>query len=169
MKTTLVRLMKHLCFPPWRLRRALSLHELEAITQAIRESEQNHTGEIHFAVENALNWRQLLSGTTARDRAIEVFSRLRVWDTEQNNGVLIYLLLADRAVEIVADREVNRRIKKSEWGKVCHTMAAAFQHQAFSEGIIAGVKAVGTHLALHFKGKDREGNELRDQPTIIGD
>lgn len=169
MKTNFARLMKHLCFPPWKLRRALSLHELEAITQAIRESEQNHTGEIHFAVENALNWRQLLSGTTARDRAIEVFSRLRVWDTEQNNGVLIYLLLADRAVEIVADREVNRRIQTAEWAKVCHTMEAAFRQRAFAVGIITGVKTVGVHLAMHFGGNDREGNELRDQPTLIRD
>lgn len=78
MKTNLARLLKHLCFPPWKLRRALSLPELEAITQAIRDSEQHHTGEIHFAVENALQWRQLIRGTGPRERAIEVFSSLTI-------------------------------------------------------------------------------------------
>lgn len=169
MKTNLARLLKHLCFPPWKLRRALSLPELEAITQAIRDSEQHHTGEIHFAVENALQWRQLIRGTGPRERAIEVFSSLRVWDTEENNGVLIYLLLADRAVEIISDREVTRRIPPDEWENICHTMEDAFRTSAFASGIIAGVEAVSAQLTLHFSGKDRAGNELADQPTLIKD
>ena len=169
MKIRFRRLMRHLCFPPWKLRSALSKRELHAITQIIRDSEQHHSGEIHFAIENALNWRQLLSGMTSRDRAQEVFSRLRVWDTEHNNGVLIYLLLADRAVEIVADRAVARRIPASEWQEICHAMEKSFKVRAYAAGIMAGVQSVGALLAEHFGGEDRSGNELADQPSIVTD
>jgi uncharacterized membrane protein len=151
------------------VRSALSNKELQAITQTIRDSEQHHTGEIHFAIENALNWRQLLSGMTSRDRAQDVFSRLRVWDTEHNNGVLIYLLLADRAVEIVADRAAVRRIQPNEWHNICRAMEKSFKTRAYAAGIIVGVRSVGALLAVHFGGEDRSGNELADQPSIVTD
>jgi uncharacterized membrane protein len=162
------RLLKHLCFPPWRLPRALPGRSLDAIAKAVRDSERTHTGEIRFAVESALDWRRLRRGVSARERALEVFSLLRVWDTEQNNGVLIYLLLADRDVEIVADRGIARRVGPEEdWERICRGMEAAFRSGDFEAGIIAGVREVGVRLARHFGGADVQGNELPDRPTLL--
>ncbi|CAL1241483.1 TPM domain-containing protein [Candidatus Methylocalor cossyra] len=167
MAAPLGRLLRHLCFPPWRLRRVLPRPSLEAITHAIRASEQRHGGEIHCAVEAALDWRRLLRGVSPRERALEVFSALRVWDTEANNGVLIYLLLADRDVEIVADRGIHRRVPQEEWERICRTMEAAFREGRFEAGLLAGIEAVSEHLIRHFGGQDIQGNELPDQPTIV--
>lgn len=162
-----VRALKHLCFPAWRLRRVLSRRSLEAITRAIRDSERHHAGEIHFAVETGLDWHRLLRGLSARERAVEVFSQLRVWDTERNNGVLIYLLLADRSVEIVADRGIDRRVEPGDWEGICRRMESAFREGDFEAGIIAGVEAVGIHMVRHFGGADVQGNELPDRPSIV--
>jgi uncharacterized membrane protein len=161
------RLFKHLCFPPWRLRRTLPPSTLKAITRAIRESERHHGGEIRFAVEAALDWRRLWRGMSPRERALEVFSALRVWDTEANNGVLIYLLLADRDVEIVADRGIDRKVGHAGWERICRDMEAAFRNGAFEAGILAGIEAVGAQLVQQFGGADVQGNELPDPPGII--
>ncbi|HYE35931.1 TPM domain-containing protein [Methylocaldum sp.] len=161
------RILKHLCYGPWRLRRVLPRHSLKAITEAIRDSERKHGGEIRFAVENSLDWRRLLRRETPRERALEVFSELRVWDTERNNGVLIYLLLADRDVEIVADRGIDRLVGSEAWERICHEMEAAFREGDFESGILVGVQAVGTHLEKHFAGSDLHGNELANRPIII--
>jgi uncharacterized membrane protein len=161
------RILKHLCFPPWRLRRVLPPHALAAITRAIRDSERGHGGEIRFAVEAALDWRRLRSREAPRERALEVFSQLRVWDTERNNGVLIYLLLADRDVEIVADRGIDRLVAAETWGRICQEMEAAFREGRFEEGILAGIRGVDEHLVRHFGGEDAAGNELPDHPAII--
>ncbi|BBA37128.1 uncharacterized protein sS8_5206 [Methylocaldum marinum] len=163
------RILKHLCYGPWRLRRVLPPHTLEAVTEAIRESETNHGGEIRVAVEIALDWRRLLRRETPRERALEVFSDLRVWDTERNNGVLIYLLLADRDVEIVADRGIDRLVGAEAWEQICHEMEAAFRKGEFEAGILAGVRAVGTYLERHFPGPDPHGDELANRPVIIDD
>lgn len=167
MKGSFRRLLRHLCFPPWKLRQALPQSTLDTLTQAIGQSERGHSGEIHFAVENALHWRQLRRGLTARDRAVEVFSQLRVWDTEDNNGVLIYLLLADRAVEIVADRSVARKLSPPEWACICQQMQARFRQAEFEAGILIGIAEVGRHLNQHFSGVDHRGNELPNEPTLI--
>lgn len=164
---SLRRMLRHLCFPPWRLGRVLPRRSLAAITGAIRDSERTHSGEIHFAVENALDWRRLRRGISARERALEVFSLLRVWDTERNNGVLIYLLLADRDVEIVADRGIARRVASEDWERICRGMESAFREGDFETGILAGVRRVGAHLVRHFGGADVEGNELPDRPTLL--
>src|SRR5687767_441551 len=107
---------------PGSVRRAFPAHDLQAIEKAIAKSEKRHGGEIRFAVEAALDVPALLRGQSAHGRALEVFSELRVWDTEANNGVLIYLLLADRDVEIVADRGVNRRVGPQGWEAACREM-----------------------------------------------
>jgi uncharacterized membrane protein len=161
------RTLKHLCFPPWRLRRALPPSSLKAIAQAIRDSERTHGGEIRFAVEAALDWRRLRHKVSPRERALEVFSELRAWDTEANNGVLIYLLLADRDVEIVADRGIDRRVGHDTWESICREMEAAFHAGDFEAGALAGIQAVGGHLARHFGGPDIHGDELPDRPAII--
>ena len=112
------RILKHLFFTDWQLRQAFSPVCLEAIARAVRNSEQTHTGEIRFAVEGALEGLPLFKGQTARERAVEVFSQLRVWDTEGNSGVLIYVLLADHAVEIVADRGIHRCAGAPAWDAI---------------------------------------------------
>nr|BAL55700.1 hypothetical conserved protein [uncultured Gammaproteobacteria bacterium] len=140
---------------------------LQAIAQAIAQSEREHTGEIRVAVEAALDWRRLLRRQSVRERALEVFEKLRVWDTEDNNGVLIYLLLADRQVEIVADRGLARRVGPDEWQRICQAMEAAFRQGRFAEGLLAGVAAVGEKLKRHFPGPDRAGNELPDRPCLL--
>lgn len=138
-----------------------------AIEHAIKESETAHVGEIRFAVEGALDGIPLLKGQSARERAIEVFSQLRVWDTERNNGVLIYLLLADRQVEIVADRGVHARVGSQEWETICRQMEAAFRQGHYREGAVGGIQAVTRHLAAHFPATGDRRNELADNPALL--
>ena len=122
----LSRILRHLFATMWSVRRAFPPSALDAIERTIGETEAMHEGQIRFAVEHALDLPQLLAGMSARARAVDVFSHLRVWDTEHNNGVLIYLLLADRDVEIVADRGIYLRVDEG-WEAICHRMEERFQ------------------------------------------
>ena len=162
------RILRHLFTGRLAVRRIFPISSLAAIEQAIKQSEISHEGEVRFAVEAALNTLPLLRDQSARDRAVEVFSQLRVWDTEHNNGVLIYLLLADRDVEIIADRGINVRVGSEEWARICREMEIAFRQGRFESGVIAGISAVGSHLQKHFL-TEREGgeNELSDTPVIL--
>ncbi len=161
------RIARHLLTTTAQVRRAFPRSALIAIERAIKASEASHVGEIRFAVEAALDGAPLFRGQTARERAIEVFSQLRVWDTQHNNGLLIYLLLADRAVEIVADRGIHAKVGAHEWDKVCRQMEAAFRKANFEGGVIGGVQAVGSHLVAHFPADDGSGNELPDKPVVL--
>jgi uncharacterized membrane protein len=162
------RIVKHLSASSAAMRRKFPRASLNRIEQVIAEVEQTHAGQIRFAVESALDIRPLFAGQTARERAIEVFSQLRVWDTEQNNGVLIYLLLADRDVEIIADRGVHARLGQATWEAVCQEMETAFRQGRFEEGVIAGVRSVGAHLARHYPHSGTgKVNELPDKPVLI--
>jgi uncharacterized membrane protein len=109
----------------------------------------------------------LFSGQSVRERAIDVFSQLRVWDTQHNNGLLIYVLLADRAVEIVADRGIHAKVSSDEWSQVCRQMEASFKQSNYEVGVVAGVQAVTRHLAAHFPTKGPSGNELPDAPVVL--
>jgi len=140
---------------------------MRAIEAAIKESETTHFGEIRFAVEAALDPLALLQGRSARDRALEVFSQLRVWDTERNNGVLIYLLLADRRVEIVADRGINRDVGQSGWDKICREMEHAFKQEDFELGVVSGIHAIAAHLARFYPASGVNENELPDQAVML--
>lgn len=140
---------------------------MRAIEEAIRGSEATHDGQIGFAVEAALDVLPLLRNQSARGRAIDVFSLLRVWDTEHNNGVLIYLLLADRDVEIVADRGIFSRVARDEWEGICRDMEHMFREGRFEEGTLSGIRAVSAHLARHFPGQGRRTNELPDAPVVL--
>lgn len=160
------RILKHLLTPAWRARTALPSHALHAIEATIRDSETTHHGQIRFAVEAALDLSPLLRGATARDRALEAFSGLRVWDTEYNNGVLIYLLLADHDVEIVADRGIHAHVGAQEWERICHDMETHFRAGRFEEGVIGGIRAIGAHLAHHYPGGS-QANELPDSPVVV--
>lgn len=161
------RLFRHLFMPPWRVRQVFPSHALHAIAQAVSQSEQGHDGQIRFAVEAALELPALLRGQSARERAVEVFSQLRVWDTERNNGVLIYLLLADHDVEIVADRGVHAKAGEAAWQAICSAMEQDFRQGRFSEGTLAGIHAVGMHLATHYPKQGETKDELPDAPVVL--
>jgi uncharacterized membrane protein len=163
----LKRIVRHLSSGHAGMNRKFPRGTLNRIEHAIAEVEKTHAGQIRFVVEDALDLRHLLVGLSARERAIEVFSRLRVWDTEHNNGVLIYLLLADRVVEIVADRGVHARLGQETWEKVCREMEAQFRLGKFEEGAIAGIRSVGGLLAQHYPHAGQKNNELPDHPVLI--
>lgn len=161
------RIIRHFLTLPWQVRRLFPQRTMRAIEAAIGESEETHYGEIRFAVEAALDVGSLLTGKSARERAIEVFSQLRVWDTERNNGVLIYLLLADRKVQIIADRGIHRDVGTQGWEEICREMESQFRFGRFEEGAISGIRAVARHLARHYPAQGENVNELRDAPVIL--
>jgi uncharacterized membrane protein len=150
------------------VRRDFPQKTLDAITQAVRDCERHHPGEIRFVIEAALHPAALWHGLTPRQRALEVFAQQHVWDTEHNNGVLIYLLLADRAVEIVADRYVARgRVSQTEWDAACREIEKHFRDGRFEAGAVAGVQAVAAILARYPPGPKDTGNELPDAPLLL--
>lgn len=162
------RFLKHSCTGHWLVRRYFSAAALESIGRAIKDCEAHHAGEIRFVIEAALHGGAAFAGITPRQRAVEVFAQQRVWDTEHNNGVLIYLLLADRAVEIVADRYVARgRVPQSEWDAACHELQKHFRRGDFETGAVAGVQAVASILAKYPPGPRDVGNELPDEPLLL--
>ena len=161
------RMAKHLLLTHWQVNRAFPSDSLAAIEKVISVSEAAHAGEIRFAVEGALEDAPLFKGQSARERAIEVFSQLRIWDTEQNNGVLIYLLLADRDVEIVADRGIHSKVGTQEWESICSKMETAFKQANYESGVIIGIQAVTQHLIKHFPAFGAGQNELPDKPVVL--
>jgi hypothetical protein len=162
------RALRNLITTPLAARGRFPERTLDAIEAAIRAGESAHTGEICFAVEAGLDLGDLWRGETARERAVETFSELRVWDTAENNGVLIYVLLAEHDVEIVADRGAASRIAPEAWEQVCRGMEAHFREGRFEAGAIAGVSAVHELLATHFPASSERANpnELRDRPLV---
>ena len=168
MKTSFARSWKHLTVGTWAVRRAFPQAALHAIEQATRDAEKKHPGEIRFAIEDSLPFRALWRGTTPRHRAVEVFAQLGVWDTRDNNGVLIYVLLADRQVEIVADRGVaGGTVPQAEWEECCRAMERHFRKGEFREGAVAGIEAVTAVLARYPAGPRDAGNELPDKPAVL--
>ena len=161
------RILKHLCTTGLHLRSRFPRETLETIEQEIEKSEALHSGELRFAVETALDLPPLLQGLHSRQRALDVFSLLRVWDTETNSGVLIYLLLADHKVEIVADRGIAAKVEQSEWGTICREMEQAFRSGDFKAGSMLGVQRISTLLAQHFPAGSRNPNELPNKPFIL--
>ncbi|MBK8957801.1 MAG: TPM domain-containing protein [Proteobacteria bacterium] len=161
------RLCRHLATRHAHLRRAFPERSLTRIEEAIKASEQSHAGEIRFVVEAALDVPALLNDQAPRERALEVFSQLRVWDTEHNNGVLVYLLLADRDVEIVADRGIAARLPPSAWEAICRDMEAAFREGHYEAGVVNGIAAIGRHLAANFPAGGAARNELDDRPRLL--
>src|SRR6202795_1564442 len=141
------RIGKHLLEHRWRVRRIFLPRVLAAIEQAIKSSETTHSGQIRFVVEGALDGAPLFRDQPARERALDIFSRLRIWDTAHNNGVLIYLLLADRDVEIVADRGIDAKVGVAGWEKICAEMETEFKAGNFEAGVIRGIGAVSLQLA----------------------
>jgi uncharacterized membrane protein len=165
------RLIRHVSAPHWRTRLKFPKATLDAIEQAVARAERTHAGEIRFAIETSLAPLHIVNEVSPRARALEVFAHLKVWDTEHNNGVLIYVQLADRVVEIVADRGLHGRVSQSEWEGVCRLMEEHFRAGRYQAGAVAGVDAVGTLLARHYARPAGQTvsvhNQLPDQPTLL--
>jgi uncharacterized membrane protein len=163
----IARLVRHLV-SAGTARRRFSDDALDATQKAIATGEARHRGQVCFAIEGALPFGELLRGRNARERAHELFAHLRVWDTEHNSGVLIYVLIADRAIEIVADRGIASRVAEPEWLAVCAQLRERFAAGDFQSGAIAAVEAVNAILARHFPGAGRPvANELPDRPVRL--
>jgi uncharacterized membrane protein len=159
------RTLKHLTATPHAVRRVFTPEVLQRIETEISTSEAQHGGEIRFAIEGNLSGPDLLRAVTPRTRALQAFSQLGVWDTEQNNGVLIYVLWADRDVEIVADRGFNGRVKAEQWAAVCKAMEQHFAKGDAAAAVVQGIREVGALMAQHFPVSDR--NEQSDRPVIL--
>jgi len=163
----LTRMARHLFAMPGALARRLPTAAMAAIEKAIARSETSHRGEIRFAAEATLDTAALFASRSARERAIDVFSELRVWDTEENNGVLLYLLLADHDIEIVADRGISAKVTPAEWEQICRRMEAALRRGEFEQGILAGVEDISRLLARYYPATSGGVNELSDKPVIL--
>ena len=161
------RFLRHILMNPLAARRTFSPPVLDAIASAVADGEKGHRGEIRFIVEAELTTGQLWRDLGSRDRARELFAQHGVWNTEENTGVLIYLLLADRRVEVVADRGITARVPETEWQSICRQMEAKFREGRFQEGAIAGVRGVSDILARHFPARVDNPNELPDRPLVI--
>ncbi len=161
------RIARHLVQHHWRARQIFPPDVLARIEQAVRRGEATHSGQVRFVVEGALDGAPLFRNQPARARALDVFSLLRIWDTAHNNGVLIYLLLADRDVEIIADRGIDAKVGAAGWESICRAMEAAFASGRFERGVIGGIEAVSRELARHFPPQASPANELPDAPVVM--
>lgn len=144
---------------------------IEQLTQAVAASELRHTGQVRICIEAGLPGSYVWRGASARERALAMFSKLRVWDTEQNNGVLIYLLLADHAIEIVADRGLERPVSQPTWNALVDNLGTALRSGRYADGLLQALDGVSAILQQHFPSRPatpagHQPNELPDAPFI---
>ncbi|HQR03109.1 MAG: TPM domain-containing protein [Proteobacteria bacterium] len=161
------RIFRHLLTPRWWSHRPFGRATLDAIEQAIHAAESGHRGELRFVIEGPMPWQALWRGEMARSRAIRLFSDLRVWDTEHNSGILIYLQLVDHHLEILADRGIAARVPQMQWDAICRAMEDEFSRGRFHEGALAAVAQAAELLRTHFPAQDRGDNELPDRPVVL--
>lgn len=161
------RWLIHTFIPPWRWRLAFPTALLKEIENAISQSESLHRGELRLAIENALEPAQVWKKLSAHQRATEIFSNMRVWDTEENSGILIYILLADREVHIIADRGIAQKVAQHEWDAIAQTMQRAFSKGEFRQGSLIGIEQLTQLLANHFPSGAKNPDELPNIPIII--
>jgi len=173
--------MEHTASPSGRFRRALRhwlstrneaerafpSASLSAIADAIAAGERSHRGEVRLVIEKSLPVSAAWSGVTNRQRAIALFADYGIWDTEDNCGVLIYVNLADRKVDIVADRGIDRKIDAATWQAVCNTMTQGFARGDFHGATLAAVEQVNELLRRHFPSNGARPNELPDHPLML--
>jgi uncharacterized membrane protein len=164
---SIARALRHLLLPAWWLQRSFGRDDLAAITAAVAASERSHRGELRFVVEGPLPPTSLWRGETARQRAVELFSTLRVWDTEENSGILIYVQLVEHRVEILADRGIAARVPQAEWDSICRQMEQRFRAGEWRQGALQAVTRAGELLAAHFPARVDNPNELPDQPLLL--
>lgn len=163
----LPRLFKHLLTPSWYALRRFPPVLRDEIAAAVTASERLHRGELRFAAEGPLPLRALLHDLSPRARAIELFSKLRVWDTAENTGILIYLQLVDHHVEILADRGIAARVPQAVWDALCRDLQAAMRAGRCREGALAAIDGATRLLAEHFPATHDNPNELPDAPHML--
>jgi uncharacterized membrane protein len=161
------RALKHLLIPGWLARWPFTPAVLDRIEAAIRASELSHDAELRFVIEGAFDVHHILRGVTARKRAVELFSQLRVWDTKHNSGVLIYVQCVDRHIEIVADRGVAAKLAQHEWDAICRRMEDAFRAGRHEAGALQGTRDITALLAAHFPASASNPDELPDRPVVL--
>ena len=161
------RIIKHVFTPQWVVTHMFPAAAMKAIENAIRESERSHDGELRFAVEGGLKLWLVLHERTPRARAIEIFSQLRVWDTEHNSGVLIYVQAVDRHIEIIADRGINAKVEQRQWEAIAGRMQTEFRAQRYEAGVIEGMREITALLARHFPPTGANPDELPDAPVVL--
>lgn len=159
------RLVQHLTIGNWHLRKMLNKHERAALAHAVHTAEQGSSGQIRVVVETSLNLGRLLQKQRARERALEVFAHERVWDTASNNGVLLYLLCAERDAEIVADRGLNDKVSDAEWAAICGSLEREVQIVGFPTALSQAIERIGAILRRAFP-SDRSVNELGNEITL---
>jgi uncharacterized membrane protein len=166
----LMRLLRHRWTDDARVRRAFPPVSREALAQRVAASEQRHAGQIRICIEGGLPTSYIWRDATARERAVMMFGKLRVWDTAHNNGVLIYLLMAERAVEIVADRGITAHVNDAFWAATTQRMSVAFRAGRFEDGLTQALEEVSALLVEHFPsfgGRNASRNELPDAPVVL--
>ncbi len=162
------RLFTNLLGPWFAMRRRFPDALLEEMTAAIAEGERSHLGEVRFAVESRLSPWTVLEGVDAALRARQVFAQLRVWDTEHNTGVLLYVLMAEKRIEIVADRGIASRVSQVQWNDICASMSDSFARGRWREGSLAGIAAAHALLQRHFPSDGTDNpDELPDRPVLL--
>jgi uncharacterized membrane protein len=165
------RMWRHLVTDERASHRLFPAQTLKRLEFATRHGEQMHTGQVRLAIEDSLPLEAIRRNVTPRQRALEVFSALRVWDTEENDGVLVYLLIADQAVEIVADRGIDKKVDNSIWQAICAKMEKRFRAGEFADGVQVGLVEVGALLSVHFPRRTGDGkpqsNDLPDAPVLL--
>jgi uncharacterized membrane protein len=161
------RFLKHALLPPVFARRVFSAAVMRSVEQAVSDSERMHLGELRVAVEASLDLGPLLNGQSPRQRAEEVFSQLRVWDTAENSGVLLYINWADRDIEIVADRGISARVAQHEWEAICKVIEQSFRAGQFETGLLEGIRRITRLLAVHFPGASDNVDELVNRPVML--
>jgi uncharacterized membrane protein len=168
MLARLKRIFHHRWLDASDTRRAIPPELVERLARRVAASERRHSGEVVIYVEAGLPLSYLWRDAKPRERAIAMFGKLRVWDTEQNNGVLVYLLLAEHAIEIVADRGLNRHVSQAEWQAIVQRMGTAFHEGRFEDGLTQALSEVSALLVAHFPlgAGDGEPNELPDAPVL---
>jgi uncharacterized membrane protein len=163
----LSRVFRHLLLPAWSVRRVFSRSDLAAIGSAVAACEKSHRGELRFVVEGPLRLPALWHGQSPRARAVELFAQQRVWDTEENSGILIYVQLVDRKVEILADRGIAARVPQAEWDAICRAMEVSFRRGEWRAGALQAVRRAGELLSSHFPAGASNPNELPNQPLVL--
>ncbi len=157
----------HFFISPWKWHKFFSKSALKMIEKTIQQSESQHSGELRFVIESKLTFAQINQNLSSWQRALAVFSNTQVWDTEENSGVLIYLLLAERTVHIIADRGINKQVSQTQWDDIAFMMQQAFQQKDFQQGSLIGIEKITALLIEHFPARINNPNELSNTPIVL--